>query len=563
MALTRRVFPLLLLAAAPSTPLRPTAQDIAAARANEDTSSYPDPVIVGWQREVRAQLAHGSPAATAAAMATRYGMTAAEMERLIDLWVIVRGRHGGLENDRPAWASQARAELYALVPALRRSRLGVGVLAETLNTIEECRADDFAALTAASTDVAKDAFRAASGAPCNDNWSRAVLAAPDRSLPVLARMAEWGGLPLRDAIPLYTWLASPAALARVADADRPAATLLVRRRLLAVLLHAGRDAEALQLLDDLPPAARQALLTPAVSVPASLTLDGIIVPFEPEQGDPTGEDATQAPILGVAQALTAAGREDEARRLLATLPGFARARQALGCRYELDTAGCAAMARSLHGDGRDALPMAALPLDHLLNDAAADPYPLAETLFAGTMLTEMPNAAITCRLFPPAEVPHLCDRARQAAMSIGDLDRTDALEADTGQVARQEAALDRAIPGFAARRAALHRDAPAAAAPPRIARVSTDPEPSPFAEHPIPPARGRGAGAPAGLAPLPAGYTPVRAERSGQRTVAISVSQSLDPTGEVSRGGYWVHLSDDGGRTWRRPLYTGLAERFP
>jgi hypothetical protein len=31
----------------------------------------------------------------------------------------------------------------------------------------------------------------------------------------------------------------------------------------------------------------------------------------------------------------------------------------------------------------------------------------------------------------------------------------------------------------------------------------------------------------------------------------------------VSAGGYWVHQSHDGGRTWEDPLYTGLAERFP
>jgi hypothetical protein len=37
----------------------------------------------------------------------------------------------------------------------------------------------------------------------------------------------------------------------------------------------------------------------------------------------------------------------------------------------------------------------------------------------------------------------------------------------------------------------------------------------------------------------------------------------MDPNGEVSAGGYWLHLSDDGGKTWQPPLYTGLAEYFP
>lgn len=56
---------------------------------------------------------------------------------------------------------------------------------------------------------------------------------------------------------------------------------------------------------------------------------------------------------------------------------------------------------------------------------------------------------------------------------------------------------------------------------------------------------------------LPAGEL-VRFEQHGQRVVAITVSQTLDPTGEVSAGGYWVSLSDDGGRHFDPPLYTGL-----
>jgi len=45
--------------------------------------------------------------------------------------------------------------------------------------------------------------------------------------------------------------------------------------------------------------------------------------------------------------------------------------------------------------------------------------------------------------------------------------------------------------------------------------------------------------------------------------VAVSLSTRFDPNGEVNAGGYWVHLSNDGGKRWGPPLYTGLAERFP
>lgn len=66
-----------------------------------------------------------------------------------------------------------------------------------------------------------------------------------------------------------------------------------------------------------------------------------------------------------------------------------------------------------------------------------------------------------------------------------------------------------------------------------------------------------GAVAPPWAKRLPGGEL-VRYEQQGRRVVAITVSQSLDPTGEISAGGYWVSLSDDGGEHFQAPLYTGL-----
>ncbi len=50
----------------------------------------------------------------------------------------------------------------------------------------------------------------------------------------------------------------------------------------------------------------------------------------------------------------------------------------------------------------------------------------------------------------------------------------------------------------------------------------------------------------------------VRYQQQGRRIVAITASQSLDPVGEVSSGGYWVSESDDGGSSFKPPLYTGM-----
>ncbi len=57
--------------------------------------------------------------------------------------------------------------------------------------------------------------------------------------------------------------------------------------------------------------------------------------------------------------------------------------------------------------------------------------------------------------------------------------------------------------------------------------------------------------------PLPQGYWPVRLERIGAEMVALADSQSVDPTGEVSGGGYWLFISKDG-KHWGPAIYTGL-----
>ena len=58
-------------------------------------------------------------------------------------------------------------------------------------------------------------------------------------------------------------------------------------------------------------------------------------------------------------------------------------------------------------------------------------------------------------------------------------------------------------------------------------------------------------------------YQIVRLERKENKIVVIYTSSVLDPTGEISGGGYWILSSDDGGKNWDEPYYTGLQLFFP
>jgi hypothetical protein len=57
------------------------------------------------------------------------------------------------------------------------------------------------------------------------------------------------------------------------------------------------------------------------------------------------------------------------------------------------------------------------------------------------------------------------------------------------------------------------------------------------------------------------GFLPVRTERTPDGTVTLATSQRLDPTGEVSRGGYWLVLAKDDGP--RREVYLGFSVHRP
>lgn len=533
-------------------PLQPTKDDIKDAASSDPYAPYPEGEMAALQRDVRGALKRGSTDAAVDVATTKYGFPAAPSRRLVRAWVIAQARHYVPDK---SWIAGTRAELLDVVPAFRGKPLALAFIGEALDaTGDDCRADDFAALMQGSPDPAGDAYAIAAAATCTGNFARAAVAAGDRAMPALIRSAEYGGLPPRDTIPLYVWLTRPSTLAHVREADRPVVAAMLWQRYLKELFKADLTATALAAFDDLPADLRAAIVSTAPTPTRTVVIDGISMTFEAD-GNRSRSDL-EAPILQLSEAMALAGRTDEARRLLATLRGLAEAKTALTCAY-------AATAKGSRCADTSKLPMGALPLDHLLNAPSEDPYPIAEiTLSGSSNLGMSASDAILCRVFPVVEYPDVCRPSS---------DDTYLTESSTSpeELATIEAMIEKLIPDFKSiRTAALGtRDVPATTTPSssRYARKTVIAVPPDFAEKPIPPQYlgGDATGDVKGLAPLPGGFMLVRAERAGQRVVAISVSQTYDPTGEVSQGGYWVHVSEDGGKHWNRPLYTGLADRFP
>ncbi|HEV7660521.1 MAG TPA: hypothetical protein VGO55_11820 [Allosphingosinicella sp.] len=562
---------LVLTGNAPPRAPDPSAEELASLRT--DTSnyrSYPQPEIVAWEEEFRRALGDGSLDRAAAAVAPRFGLTTAEMRELGRLWVL--GRAHSLDGrGNAAGIAAMREQWLALLARNRRAPLMLQAVAEGLDALGECRAEDFAAMMAGSADPAADAWTIANRATCADNFLRAAAAAPGRTIPALIRFAHYGTLRAGDALPLYEVLTGPAALDRIAAADRPALAAWLYARRAELLFRTGLTERAAALIESLPEEMRNRMLVRSAGRFTAM-VDGLPVTIVEERAD-------ESLKLNLAAAYALAGRTAQAEALFASLAGTTAAHRAFACAGPPEPgpqrpqgpqgSSCAQIPHEQRLENLIDL----LLLDHLLHHPADDPYPLAEAGIAGSFTSASSTIAeLRCRVFAEPQYADICGNARALPLYWIAQDPGDG---DPAADARQRAALDALpLPGFAEARAATAADfarvlaaGGAPAEPVRAARQSVTPAPAPYAELPLPAAR-RGprpaaAPPPRDVGTLPEGFEPVRIERSGERAVAISLSQTLDPTGEVSQGGYWVHLSTDGGRHWERPLYTGLADRFP
>jgi hypothetical protein len=404
----------------------------------------------------------------------------------------------------------------------------------------------------------------------------AVQAHADEPGVVLAALEQGGDLKDSEKLALADYMASPAFAAHVARADREKVRRHFEFRKLEQLFEDRLDAEAVAAYEALPPGDRVALLSNDYEEFTAI-IDGEVVGFEGKGlgklidwngKKPPGASAGEFG-LDLALAYYATGDSDRARAIV--WPELlSQARAYLACYHATTTD------YGRNCGGRNTLRFyRAGFLDLALVHTGDDPYDYIERY----------DGAGSDGLFREgmAFIPHraLCRYFREAAPDYAHLHPCDSSQGkphdgwgDDARYAQAHADLLQAAPQLQPRLAAFAQFF-ATPDPPRPPPVSSKPfapappreytEPYlPFGKYAVPKKyRGALAAAMAAMPKLPAGFTAVRMERRGNRVVVISVSQAFEQTADASRGGYWVHLSQDGGKSWEAPLYTGLVENYP
>jgi len=514
--------------------------------------------LESWFRAIQKQLPVKTPHATAVSLARGSGLSAPDMETLIRLWVRAQTR----DSRRPIrGGNQAlRRAFLDLLERTRRSQLVLQVAADALNGLESCRPEDFDQLMRSSAQPAADAFTIATANGCSEDYAKAAALDPERKMAALVRIVDGGEINPQAAIPLYEWLTGSSALERVAPVDRDAVATWLFKDYVGQLFDVGLNDEAVRVIETLPAEIRQRLLSYR---PHKFTavIDGVKLPID------DSDAATWQQELTAAYALS--GRTSEARELLSSDPGLAEARTKFHCDWDADAEKDPACK-----DSRSQAPLDLLVIDHFLNHADDDAYPLAEVMFATSNSTPSASGAtaeLRCKVFNESQFAGICRQARWS-VTYNISDRLAAWGSDA-KAKRTETELARIVPDFIARRDETARILQRRATElgqveSRRSTSESVPAPqSPFVEIPVAKALraplAKQTAWPKNVAPLPDGFEPVRFERLGSRAAAVSLSSAYDPTGEVSSGGYWVHLSDDAGKHWSQTYYTGLSQYFP
>lgn len=557
---------------------------LAAAAKLDPLESYRSytPEFVAWNDELMRGIKRGSLASASAGPAARLGIPAEAMQALARDWLIARigdyrfGADGELASVRPAFAAQVTHD----VAAAGYAPFAIEIAARALYVGIDCEDPGFAAILAAAPDKALAGWAMTRGSSC-PSLGFGALASADRRTTVLLQLLLTGDVQGPDALPIVGWLLADGGLARVTATDAPQVRAWLARKQIASLLGAGMGSEALARFDAFDSSLRAELLKP--KTPGfTATVDGARLSFDAD---------SQSLRLQLAAAMALGARGSDASALLGGDPALADSPKLLDCLYAAQgqtPAGkrqegmpCGLSDRSRSSRILDAITYAFVR--EAIDQTGGDLYPLVELTASFDRDTETSGilVALRCRELREPQYAKMCRQDRhgvaQTLRGVKDLDPRERKDVEPRLAALAAAGL----PGWdaiVARLETLRTQTLAAFTDPdgeprSLAwsdRPAIEPDPSPFPEKPLAPELRTAPDGkvtdfawPRGWTTLPGRFEPIRTGQSGPLAVAVTTSSRYDPSGEVGRGAYWVHVSRDGGKTWQAPLYTGLAAYFP
>ena len=573
------VFYALMIASPVSAELpTPTAQEIDSFRQSDGIlpALVAEEPLLSWDRALKVELAGGTAEAAADRLAGRYGIPSSAVRELVTLWLASQTDAGSgyariAPENRGRLDAELRTRFAALLVKLGRTPLLLQVAAAGLRggfAEDRCTSDGFDTLIRGSTDPVGEGWLLARTANCPVWYQRFAELNPDHRTAALLALAFAEDADRANRLALLQYLTSASVASHFAAPDRVALMARLRADYMSALLQAGLVDAALSFDSGLDAATRQRMLD--ILPTRQMHVDGLTLGIPETLSDVSDPDlsndgVTREPAHRANEFLQAqlgaaylvAGRTSAARDQFKLLNHAGDVAAAMACANQAEAVIPAGNpAPRCPSLGREGWRL--VLLDHGINHERDDPYPIAEGLIGGSGAeTTGVWAELVCHILNEPKYAGVCSRLRE----------------ETTQSSVSSTLSDAPSNAFAA---ALNVIQPselasrsAATPTPRInepQRATQSPAPTPFVETAIPPAF-RGPGLPQGWdskwAPLPKGFEPVRIGRDRNRIAVISVSQNYDPTGEISRGGYWVHLSGNRGQSWGKPLYTGLAEFYP
>lgn len=504
-------------------------------------SSYYTPLIDDFVDDMK--NIDAADGASKKALAGKYGLSVPALEEGIAL---LRGAEKKTLNNRGK--AELRAASLAWLKHSNRAPIALTLASGLTDEVTDggCKLADVESLMQGSRDNDADLWAIATGCGGSEIFAYALERA-DRARPALLYLASgWTRGDWAAELASTDMLLDRQYLGLVEPEQRPGIHAEIARSKLSKLLAAGLFDEAVRFADGLDPTILKMVLRPT-GRGFRAAINGFSL---------KDDYLTPSPADDYAAALALTGRLADANRVLDGIATQSRRDEARTC-LEQARSGC------MTGSEKEPS-WETLVVDQLLHRPNDDPYVLVETANIGFSNAGPGVVEALCRILTEPVESSDCELARRRIDSPSEPDSADA--ADRALWTAIAASGGKRFEAARTRYVEMRPKRPPVVTA-REQRASIDPAPVPFKEMPMAgalakPANNNSSDS-ASIAALPRGFTLVRREKQGQRAVAVSLSTRFDPNGEVSGGGYWVHFSDDGGKSWKQPLYTGLAEHFP